>query len=63
MFWAILLVAVFAGLHFLLLLPAQIAIIGAAVPTVILWLLWKARWIILAVVGLEAIFGSRDYDA
>lgn len=58
--WLILLLVVFAGLHFILLLPAQVAIIGAAVATVVLWLLWKLKWIILGIIGLEEIFGGRD---
>ena len=58
--WLILLLAVFAGLHFVLLLPAQVAIIGGAVATAALWLLWKLKWIILGIIGLEEIFGGRD---
>jgi hypothetical protein len=58
--WLILLLAVFAGLHFILLVPTQVAIIGGAVATVVLWLVWKLKWIILGIIGLEEIFGGRD---
>ena len=58
--WLVILVLVFAGLHFLLLLPVQFAIGGAAIVTVALWLLWKLKWIILGIIGLEEIFGNRD---
>ena len=58
--WLILLLIAFAGLHFLLFFPAQMAIICAAIVTAALWLLWKLKWIILGIIGLEEIFGSRD---
>jgi hypothetical protein len=60
MAWLIILLIAFAGLHFGLLLPAQMAIVCALVATVALWLLWKLKWIILGVIGLEEIFGGRD---
>ncbi len=63
MFWLILLWAAFAGLHFVVLLPTQLAIIGAAGLVVVLWLLWKARWLILGIIGLEALFGGGNDDA
>jgi len=58
--WLVTLLILFAGLHFALLLPAQMAIVGAAVVTVALWLLWKLKWIILGIIGLEEVFGGRD---
>ena len=61
--WLIFLVAIFAGLHFVLMMPAQIAIAGAAVVTIALWLLWKLKWIILGIIGLEEIFGGRGDGA
>jgi len=60
MAWLVILLIFFAGLHFALLLPAQMAIVCAAVVTVALWLLWKLKWIILGIIGLEEIFGGRD---
>ena len=63
MFWLILLLIVFAVLHFALLLPAQAAIIVAAVATFVLWLLWKLKWVILGIIGLEEIFGGRGDGA
>ena len=60
MFQLVLVVALFAVLHFVLLLPVQASIIGAAIVTVVLWLLWKLRYIILGIVGLEMLFGDRN---
>ena len=58
--WLIMLLIAFAGLHFALLMPAQMAIICAAVATIALWLLWKLKWIILGIIGLEEVFRGRD---
>jgi hypothetical protein len=58
--WLVILLIAFAGLHFGLFMPAQMAIVGALVATVVLWLLWKLKWIILGIIGLEEIFGGRD---
>ena len=59
MFWLIVLLATFAGLHIGILLPTQIAIAGAAIFTVGLWIIWKLKWIILGIIGLEAFFGGE----
>jgi len=58
MAWLIVLVILFAGLHFVLMLPAQLAIIGAVIGTIACWLFWKLKWIILGILGLEALFGG-----
>jgi len=58
MSWLVVLLVLFAGLHFGLLLPAQMAIVGAGVATVGMWLLWKLKWIILGIIGLEEFFGG-----
>jgi len=58
--WLVLLLIAFAGLHFGLLLPAQMAVVCAAVATAVLWLLWKLKWIILGIIGLEELFGGRN---
>jgi len=63
MSWLVILLAVFAGLHFGLLMPVQIAIVGATIFTVGLWIVWKLKWVILGIIGLEELFGSRDDDA
>ena len=63
MFWLVILLVIFAALHFLLLLPVQFAIGAAAVVTVVLWLLWKLKWVILGIIGLEEIFGGRGDGA
>jgi hypothetical protein len=60
MFWVLILFALFAGLNFGLLLPTQTAIVGAGVLTVVLWLLWRLKWIILGIIGLEEFFGGRN---
>ncbi|MTJ80760.1 MAG: hypothetical protein F8N37_07060 [Telmatospirillum sp.] len=56
----VVLVILFALFHFLLFLPTAFAILLAAVSSVFLWLLWKLKWIILGIIGLEAVFGGRD---
>jgi hypothetical protein len=61
--WLVFLVLIFAGLHFLLLFPAPLAIAAAAIVTIGLWLLWKLKWIILGIIGLEEIFGGRGDGA
>ena len=61
--WLVFLALIFAGLHFLLLVPPSLAIIVAAVVTIGLWLLWKLKWIILGIIGLEEIFGGRGDGA
>jgi hypothetical protein len=58
--WLVVLLIAFAGLHFGLFFPAQMAIVCALVATAALWLLWKLKWIILGIIGLEEIFGGRD---
>lgn len=63
MFWLVILLLAFAFLHFLLLLPASFAIGAAVIVTLILWLLWKLKWIILGIIGLEEIFGGRGDGA
>jgi len=60
MAWLIILLIVFAGLHFVLLLPTTMAIVCAAIICAGLWLVWKLKWIILGIIGLEEIFGGRD---
>lgn len=63
MAWFIILFLMFAGLHFALLLPAQIAIVASAMVTILLWIVWKLKWVILGIIGLEEIFGGRDDNA
>jgi hypothetical protein len=58
MTWLIILLLCVAGFHFILLLPIQPAIGVALILTLVLWLLWKLRWIIIAIIGLEAFFGD-----
>jgi hypothetical protein len=55
----VLLLLLFVGLHFVLLLPVQVAIVGAAVLAVVLWIVWKLKWFILGIIGLEELFGGR----
>ncbi len=63
MAWLVILLIVFAALHFALFLPVPLAIVGALVVMAALWLVWKLKWVILAVVGLEEIFGGRSDGA
>lgn len=60
MSWLIILFVLFASLNFVLLMPAQMAIAIAGVVTVVLWLLWRLKWIILGIIGLEEFFGGGD---
>jgi hypothetical protein len=60
MSWLVILLVAFAGLHLVLLLPTQAAIFGATVLTISLWILWKLKWIILGIIGLEEFFGGGD---
>jgi len=63
MSWMIFLIVVFLGLHFVVMLPVQIAIVLGAVLSVALWLLWKLKWFILGIIGLEEVFGGRGDSA
>jgi hypothetical protein len=62
MFWLMFLSALFLTLHFLVLAPTQLAITAAAVLTAILWVIWKLKWILLAIFGVEELFGGRGND-
>jgi len=44
------------ALHLLL----QVPVIVAAGGAVVLWLLWKLKWIILGILGLDMLFGGGD---
>jgi len=61
--WLVILLVIFAGLHLGYLLPPQEAIVGAGVLTVGLWIIWKLKWVILGIIGLEAFFGDRGDGA
>jgi hypothetical protein len=63
MAWLVILLLSFAAFHFLLFVPIQLALIGALVLTAVLWLVWKLKWVILAVIGLEELFGGRGDSA
>ncbi|MGB9152615.1 MAG: hypothetical protein WCD70_05960 [Alphaproteobacteria bacterium] len=63
MSWLVILLVLFAGLHLGLLVPTQLAIVGAAMLTVGLWLVWKLKWVILGIIGLEEFFGGGDGGA
>jgi hypothetical protein len=60
MSWLVILLVLFGGLHFVLLVPPQVAIVGAAASTIGLWILWKLKWIILGIIGLEEFFGEGN---
>jgi hypothetical protein len=61
--WLIILLLGFAGLHWALLLPAQISIVGATIVTVGLWIFWKLKWVLLGIIGLEELFGGNNNGA
>jgi hypothetical protein len=63
MAWLIILLVLFAALHLILLVPAQLAIVGGVVLTAIVWMVWKLKWVILGIIGLEEIFGGRGDNA
>jgi len=46
-------------LHFALHVPAILAGGGA----LLLWVLWKAKWLILGFLGLEMLFGGGGRDS
>ena len=60
MSWLVILLVLFSGLHFGLLLPTQMGIISAGVLTVVLCFVWKLKWLILGIFGLEEFFGGGD---
>ena len=62
MSWLVILFVLFAGLHFGLLLPTQMAIVSAVLLTVGLCILWKLKWLILGIFGLEEFFGGGNGD-
>jgi len=47
-----------AALHFFGHVPMLVAAVGA----VLLWIVWKLKYILLALVGLEMMFGGGDND-
>ena len=63
MSWLVILLVLFLGLHLGLLMPTQIAIVSAGALTVGVWLLWKLKWVILGIIGLEEFFGGRGDGA
>ncbi len=58
--WLIIMLLGFAGLRVGLNFPTQPSIVVAAVVTIGLWIIWKLKWVILGIIGLEEIFGGRD---
>jgi len=51
---------VFGFLHYFLHLPLQLGIIAAFISVAGLWVLWKLRYIILGIVGLEFLLGNDE---
>lgn len=60
MFFLVILGVIFSLFHFVFQVPADGSILVAGVATVSLWLIWKLRWIILGILGLEMLFGGND---
>ncbi len=63
MSWLVILVLAFAGLHFGLLLPPQAAIVGAVIMVTGIWIIWRLKWVILGIIGLEELFGGKGDGA
>ena len=64
MFFAILLVVIAAALHLVLGLPIGLAVILGLVGAGALWVLWKLKWVIAGIIGLECLFeGNNSNDA
>jgi hypothetical protein len=63
MFFAILLVVIAATLHLVLGFTLGLAVIAWLFGAGLLWVLWKLRWVIAAVIGLEWLFGSSDSNS
>jgi len=61
--FAIVAVIIAAALHLGLHLPIGFAIVVAVIGTAILWIVWKAKWLILGILGLETLFGGGGDDA
>jgi hypothetical protein len=55
--WLIAIVLLFAFLHYLL--PLALAVLAAAMVAFALWVLWRLKWVILGIIGLEELFGGR----
>ncbi len=63
MFFAILLVVIAATLHLVLGLAIGLAVIAGLFGAGLLWVVWKLRWVIAAIIGLEWLFGSSDSNS
>jgi hypothetical protein len=59
MSFAITLIILAVALRVVLHVAITAAIIVALVGAGILWLVWKLKWVLLAIFGLEEIFGGR----
>ena len=55
----VLLAILFAIFHVAFLVKVAFAILFAAALTIGLWVLWRLKWVILGVLGLEALFSDR----
>jgi hypothetical protein len=60
MFTVIFVVAVFLGLHHVLHIPTVLALAIAAVIWVVFWILWKLKYIILGILGIEWLIDRKD---
>jgi len=53
------LLILYAIFHLALLFKMAFAVILAAALTIGLWVLWRLKWVILGIFGLEELFGDR----
>jgi putative effector of murein hydrolase LrgA (UPF0299 family) len=52
----IILLFVAGALH----LGLHIPVIAAVIGVLVLWVLWKLKWVLLGILGLEMLFGGGD---
>ncbi|HLY90019.1 MAG TPA: hypothetical protein VKQ27_13640 [Acetobacteraceae bacterium] len=55
----VLLLILFAIFHVALLIKVAFAIVLAAALTIGLWVLWRLKWVILGILGLEEVLSAR----
>jgi|GEM_PF-1484481 len=54
----IILLVLAGAMHVFLHLPLLLA----AIAMLLLWLLWKLKWVILGIIGLDMLFGGAGAD-
>ncbi len=52
----VVLIVIAALLHY----GAHVAVLPLVLFVLVLWVLWRLKWVILAIFGLEMLFGGRN---